>query len=356
MRDSFFKKDLKLSLKRIFGFHAGETFRMICAFLLIFFSVFFNSPRRGLISSFPIIFVVCAVVNFIYYSPKRMMICGMASALIVSMADFADPRYTVIYTAAMGVYVLLSVLAWDYALGTFTGYNNGTPLIRVISFAGVAVLLAVYFVCMGTPWQSMAVSDRVKGYMEEKYPGQTFTSYRPGYYIAEGKYTVDVYYDYKGSEISSPMVITDEGIEDGYFENTTNLLMLYRRTELLAFIKKNYFDDEIDITPRAFNGSPEDFETFDELPEDIPSYYNDRMEFNFLIYDHSVDLADFAEKSAKYARLLEEEGKIFHRIVFYGGEQGMSLYQLTYEYGDDISLFPEKAEFYTSYKEFKVER
>lgn len=355
-KNNVLKKNPADFLKDVFNGEKGEIARLILSFLIIFFSVYFTSPRRGFVSTLPLIFIAGAVVCLFYDEPVRNTIIAGASSLVISIADYADIKYTAIYTAAVMLFFVVVFTAASLFRKGIEGHDRSGFVNLVISAVIGIFLIFVYFVCMGTPWGNISAVSSVKDYTKEKYPSQTFTSYKGGYYIAEGGYTVDVYYDFKGTNISSPIKAIDDSFEDGYFENAVNILMTTRRTELISYIKTTYLDDSFNMTLESFGKRPVDFRTFDELPDDMPEKYLSDMNFNIIFDLEMPDEKIFAEECQKYAKLLSEGEKVFGTIYFYGGEQEVLKYQLKYTYGDDHSDLSDKVEAYSFYNEFVVER
>ncbi len=355
-KSDILKKKPASLLKELFNGERGEMTRLILAFLIIFFAVYFTSPRRGFVSALPLLLLAGAAVCLFYDEPVRNTLIAGVSALIISIADYADVRYSVIYSIAVALFLVgVFVAGRLFRKGVEGNTRSGFVNLMISAVLGI-FLVCIYFICMGTPWGNIAAVNSVKDYTKEKYPSQTFTDYKGGYYIAEGKYTVDVYYDFKGTNISSPVKVNDDGFDDGYFENTANILMSTRRTELLSYIKTTYFDDNFTMTLESFEKNPVDFRTFDELPDDIPEKYLSDMNFNLILDDEMPDEETFAQECQKYAKLLSEGEKVFGNIYFYGGEQGNMKYQLKYAYGDDHSDLFDKVEAYSFYNEFVVER
>lgn len=355
-KDNALKKSPAEFINGLFNGEKGETTRLILSFLVIFFAVYFTSPRRGFISSLPLLLIAGAVVCLFYDEPVKNTLIAGVSALMISIADYADIKYTVIYCMAVMLFIAgVFIAAGLFRKGMEGHARSGFVNLMISAVLGI-FLVCVYFVCMGTPWGNLSAVSSVKDYTKEKYPSQTFTSYKGGYYIAEGRYTVDVYYDFKGTNISSPVKVNDDGFDDGYFDNAVNILMNTRRTELISYIKTTYLDDSFDMTLESFGKKPIDFRTFDELPDDMPEKYLSDMNFNIAFDAEMPDEETFAEECGKYAKLLSEGEKVFGNIYFYGGEQGNMKYQLKYTYGDDHSDLSDKVEAYSFYNEFVVER
>ena len=336
----------------LFRGERGETVRAAASFVLIFLSVFTASPRRGIVSSLPIILPAALIVCLFYDEPLKNTLFAAVSALIISLADYYDVGYSAVYTVCVAAFFAIAF----FSVRLFRKWIGEKKIgSLVLSALIVAALIAVYALCFGTPWGSTAAERSVREYAEKKYPNEDFVSFRPCYYVRSGGYTVEVYYNYNNTVTVSPIKLTKDGFEDGYFENLVYLLMTERRTQLISLLKANFINDDIFMTCAGFEKSSESYDVFLEAASSEPKTYLDQMSFNVTL-GHSVESKEeFAAECEKYAAFLKENGTVFSVINFYGGYQGKFLYQLAYRCGSDASGLEESVADYSSYHEFVVD-
>ncbi|MPM77656.1 hypothetical protein SDC9_124664 [bioreactor metagenome] len=248
---------------------------------------------------------------------------------MISVADYADLKYAAVYTVSCVAFYLLTAFCAKLLKKAISGKSKSGWL-SLLNCALLSVLLiAAHFFMLGTPWENISAADSVRQYAEEKYTNQKFTSYRAGYDVRSGLYNVNVYYDFKGTTISSPIAVRENSFDDGYFLDTAFSVSSYRSSELISFLKTKFVDDQFTVTCAPFLKSSRDYQYFTALPDDSENkLYLSDMAFN-LTFDFELPTAsEFYDACRKYYDYLKENNYEFGQITFFGGDKGTMYYYI----------------------------
>ena len=331
-----------------------EVIRLALSILLLSLAVYCTGMLRGFISSVPLILLCPAVVTLFYDEPLYNSIITAVSALLFSVTDRLGTEYTVMFTLGTTAAAVLAMLATRMLKRAFYGIPRKMKVFSLVSAILIfCALNAAFFRICGNPVTVLRQRSESKSYISEKYPDKEFSSVSTHYDVSRDKYITVLTYLDTGSELESELFRDGDLWNDGYFEFLKQNALSARRSELISLIREDN-DDRLSFREAGI--------AIDNNSEGAVAltYGGDNSSlYGKMSFDISVDFAtplrrDFAAYCTHIAKHLIDNGFVFDKIKFYGGDDDSYLFEYLLTPDSDLdNVFAEVKNFnadeYVSY-------
>ena len=299
---------------------AGGKWMLFLATILLTVGVYLFFPERGMLGTFPLLFLFSAAAYCIY--PKFwqcVSICALASFLYGGMGK----------TPQLALFVLCSSLQTVFA-AAFIKLGKKWLCEKKVKqgiccglFLFAAILLPLFH--SGTPFAYQKAYSRAETYLKETYPRQEFKDLILFYDPVEKCYRADVSYQNGEGVLHSQLMFTSDQVQDGFRQDYAIWMMDMYKAELIAQINSQS-PHPVVLDSLGFTEEGQKFSSysgsFGSLSEEMIPFMHYSATFR---KEHSTRKS-FIEDVKEMLAFLKEKEVLFGEITFYGQVQDTKVY------------------------------
>ncbi len=309
-------------MKKILDFVQKKTVRLVLATVLISLGVFFSFPEKGLVATLPLSFLFYVAAGLVFPDARLLLLAPpVISFFFGKSALLPDPF---LYGAFHFVTSLFAYLS-SFSLLRL----KKRKLLSLLLAASLAAGLFLPTLYLGTPaaWQS--AREAAEGYLAEHYPDQKFARIRLHRNTRDGSYRVLASYATETGTLTSTLTFSEDGVEDGFFKDTTAFMMEKRKSDLIRTfhrISASVITEGEDVLSEkkgsVLSGS------YGQVDESVIEF----MHYSVTLREEKPQRREFAEECARLLAALQEDGVTFGRISFFGLDAGNVVHRLDVDY------------------------
>lgn len=301
--------------------------RLLLAALLVGMSVWFFSTERGVFETIPLLVFLPPLAVFLYPHKRIILLFSGAFAILFSLVEKSDFKYTAIYTAVCLAFTGVGMLVKWLITVSLKGDRTKKSLYTSISGVLTILLVMFYILLCGNTIENIAAQNKVKDYIKTQGFTDKLTIHNTYYNYTEGKYLTRVRFADGKNKIEAELSVGKKNATvNGYQNYIEDKLTSAARIDLVDLLNTKFPSD--DFATR--NG---DFQSDGKKPlslsDDVKDYYGS-MRFEIAFYSAFADKKQFTDACSNYYKFLEEKNFIYNTITFYGGNGNDAfLYQMT---------------------------
>ncbi|MBR2634651.1 MAG: hypothetical protein IKD31_03625 [Clostridia bacterium] len=273
----------------------------------------------GQLATYPVLFVSALIAYFVF--PRLWVgaaLGGVIAYLYGVMAGLPDVRS---FFAVSLIGSLLGSLTAHFLLSAIRRKKLWRGAVAVLALL-CGILLPILY--LGTPWQYAQKRQEARDYLAKTHPDQSFEEMRFHYDYRKREYRALLLYDYDGNRLSSECFFGEDGIRDGYLDDSVEWMLISRKTVFVELFREKEFSvvvDEVGLSEyekdAVYHG------TYGTMNEDLIS----KMHFSVTFRREKPERRFFAEACAEVLTALRENEIDFGRITFYALDAGDIVYR-----------------------------
>ncbi len=302
--------------------------RFAAMIVLVVWSTYCCSPRRGFLSTLPLIPPACLISSFLYYSPKYTVLLAAFCSFSFTLADGSGMGYAVVIALFCAFSAWISVLASKQLALCFRTRRLLPLFLALLLLCPAPLIQAALF---STPWSNRTVQGQWEEYLQTQYPDQEFTEVRTYYNVRNRSYEALVRFPGGQDAILEETLVQKDGAvrEDGFFTRFCQKGLEQRQSEYVTLIRSAYPDQRLWLdcskTTLSFDSSDSFSGSYGAVPQWLEDSTALELGFQFTISDNK----SFLNYVKEYLAYLNQSEFSYGQIRFFGGDQGVYLYTLT---------------------------
>lgn len=285
--------------------------KLFSVVLLAFAAALLFRRSVGIISMFPLAFLLCAVATFIDIKPSYKIIIFVATVFSINTIEQSDINITLTYTTLC----LLAAILAEYSASKIKNKKKSGFIIAVV---GATLLVALSFTVIGNPFSAIGAERILTEYVNEKYPDSEDAV------LGEFEFS-NVFYNNKTKAYSIDAVSSKFPTESavisvsgGNIRDSFKLLMESKikepyESDFTSFLRKILPTDSFSVTCKSIASGPDDnilTSKSGELKKSV----------NYEVHLGGIQTADeMIKRVSYYMSLLDRSNAEYNTIVFKSG-------------------------------------
>ncbi len=311
---------------------SGEQIRRWLCFslmiVIIALCAYACSPRRGFLSTLPLMTLGSFVCALFCYTPKHTALLAAFCAFTFCVGDAVPMGFGLLAAAFCALAVCLSSLSVKYFAKFFRKKKALCLLLALLLLLPAPLVQSVLF---STPWENLKMQGVFEGYLEKKYPDQEFEEIRTYFDLASGEHCALVRFEASPDTVLEATLSREDGKikNDGYFSLFCQKGLEKKQGEFVNLIRTRYPEELLwmDCSKTTLDAAA--WDSFSGSYGSVPDWLAESAALELGFRFSLPDAASFVQTAKEYFVYLLESDLSFDQLRFYGGDQGVYLYTLT---------------------------
>lgn len=286
------------------------------------------SPRRGLLSTLPLLLVGSLLSAVVCYLPKQTALLAAFCGFTFCVADAMGMGLGLVVAGFCALTAWLACLSAKHFTKFFRQKKPLSLLLALLFLLPSPLLQGVLY---ATPWENQRMETAAQSYLQQKYPDQTFTEIRSYFDLTCGKHRALVRFETAAHTLLEA-TLTLEGDtvkEDGFFSLFCEKGLEEKQRQFVNLIRSQYPQELLFMDCSQDGLTPDVKERLEGSYGSVPAWLDTSATLDLGFRFSLPDAPSFVEKAKEYFTLLRESDVSFDRLRFFGGDQGVYLYTVT---------------------------
>ena len=302
--------------------------KMAAVTALTVLSAYTVGEHRGFWATLPLLTLAALICALLQFTPWRTGALAFGATGAFALVD----GHGLFYAAALGALAALTVLLAHGAIHRITGgKQQKKPLWLALGLALALITPLGQGIVFGTPWANRQTEERVRAYLEEKYPQQGFEQITVSYHIPTGEYYafLDVR-DPSGATVETRLALREDQVtQDGFFEQWCRRDLEQLQGRLVQTLRRQYPSQPLLMRCERTALSPQELSGLAGSYGSVPDWLSTSAQIDLGFKFELADTQSFLACAKEYVSYLKQEGFPFASLRILGGSQGTYRYCLT---------------------------
>lgn len=285
--------------------------KTIIAVTIAFVAAVCFRQSAGIVSMFPIAFLLCGGLAFLNTSRTINAVILVSTVFAVNTIEQPNIESTLLYTA-------LCLLAFVLFLPCVKLIKAGKKYGYILIIVSLVFCIILSLVFVGNPFSAIKAKNQLNEYTQNKYPNSENN-------VLGNFTTSNIYYNYHTKayeiQIGSDKYPTEAGIityqqgtiSDGFIDVMEKKLCEPYVSELVDILRKNFPNDYFVVDAYRIITMPGD-----SVLDSKQGELNGKIRFEIML--DGIQTANAMENKVKqYTKIIEESGFLYNEITFKGG-------------------------------------